>query len=183
MSTRVIIKNVRFSYAHVFQKDNNDKYSVSILIRKDNPQVAEIKKAIEEAAREGAGKLGGNFKLNILKTLHDGDLEKAGDPAYEGCYYLNAKSGQRPGVVKVNYTGVGGKTTDITDEEEFYSGCYGMASVTFFAFNSASNKGIGCGLNNVLKTKDGEKLGGGATAESDFGDQVDTDIPEDEFAE
>ena len=46
-------------------------------------------------------------------------------------------------------------------------------SVTFFPFNNAGNKGVAAGLNNVLKTKDGEYLGGRASAQSDFGDELD----------
>jgi len=58
----------------------------------------------------------------------------------------------------------------ITDEEEVYSGCYGYASVNFFAFNTAGNKGVAAGLNNVLKTRDGDYLGSRVSAEADFAD-------------
>ena len=47
--------------------------------------------------------------------------------------------------------------------------CYGLASISFYAFNSNGNRGIACGLNNLMKTKDGDPLGGGrAKAEDDF---------------
>ena len=42
--------------------------------------------------------------------------------------------------------------------------------MNFFAYNSNGNKGIGCGLNNILKTDNGDYLGGRASAQSDFGD-------------
>ena len=61
------------------------------------------------------------------------------------------------------------KLVEVTNEEDVYSGCYGFASVNFFAFNTSGNKGIAAGLNNVLKTRDGEYLGGRASAETDFG--------------
>ena len=170
--TKVIIKNARFSYVHVFQKDDNDKYSVSILIEKNDPQVEEIKNAIKAAAQAGAGKLAG-AKVSLGSILHDGDIDKAADPAYAGCYYLNAKSRTKPGVVKKNTSGMGGKTTDITDESEFYSGCYGAASVNFFAFNTGTNKGVACGLNNLMKLHDGDFLGGRSSAEADLGSLVD----------
>ena len=48
------------------------------------------------------------------------------------------------------------------------SGVYGRASISFYAFNSNGNKGIACGLNNLQKLRDGEPLGGKASAESDF---------------
>ena len=56
------------------------------------------------------------------------------------------------------------------EEDENFSGCYGAATVNFFPYDSSGNKGIGAGLNNLIKTRDGEKLSGGTSAESDFGD-------------
>lgn len=170
-NTKVIIRNVRFSYAHVFQKDNNDKYSVSVIIPKTHPQLTEIRDAIKAAVTSGVAKLGDRYRLQDVKVLHDGDADRPEDKAYAGSFYLSARSNTRPGVVKPNTTGIGGKTTDITDENEFYSGCYGHVSVNFFAFNSGTNKGIACGLNNICKTRDGDYLGGRASAESDFADE------------
>jgi hypothetical protein len=57
----------------------------------------------------------------------------------------------------------------IMSQDEFYSGCYGRASINFYAFNNAGNRGIACGLNNLQKLADGEPLAGGASAETDFG--------------
>jgi Protein of unknown function (DUF2815) len=59
----------------------------------------------------------------------------------------------------------------IMDKQDFYSGCYGRASINFYAFNTSGNKGIGAGLGNLQKMGEGERLsGGGASAEDDFGD-------------
>ena len=56
----------------------------------------------------------------------------------------------------------------ILTRSEVYSGVYGRASITFYAFNSNGNRGIACGLNHLQKIRDGEPLGGKASAESDF---------------
>ena len=56
----------------------------------------------------------------------------------------------------------------IIDPNEFYSGCYGRASVTFYPYNASGNKGIACGLNNVQKQEEGDRLGGGTSAAADF---------------
>jgi hypothetical protein len=76
-------------------------------------------------------------------------------------YFINANSQQKPGVVDADLN-------PILDRSEFYSGCFGRASISFFAYNTSGSKGIGCGLNNVQKLKDGDKLGGSATAAEDF---------------
>jgi hypothetical protein len=54
------------------------------------------------------------------------------------------------------------------DAGEFYSGCYGRASVTLYPYDTSGSKGIACGLNNVQKLADGEKLGGATSAAADF---------------
>ena len=80
--------------------------------------------------------------------------------------FLNAKSSRKPGVVDADLNA-------ILDKEEFYSGCYGRASLNFYAYDYQGTKGIGVGLNNLQKLEDGERLGGDfSTAEEDFGDDL-----------
>lgn len=65
----------------------------------------------------------------------------------------------------------------ITDQEEFYSGCYGYASINFYPFNAKGNVGVAAGLNNVMKVKDGESLGGRVSADADFAEVDMADAP------
>ena len=110
--------------------------------------------------------------LAALKTpLRDGDLERPEDPAYAGCWFLNANSTIPVGIVDA-------ACSPILDRGEFYSGCYGRASISFFAFNSNGNRGIACGLNNLQKLRDGEPLGGRVSAEADFAGLDDDDDEE-----
>ena len=117
-------------------------------------------KAFEETKAASAGYFGGSVPKLLKGGLRDGDVEME-DPAYEGCYFIKANSVQKPGVVEENLN-------PILDQSEFYSGCYGRASITFYPYNAQGSKGIACGLNNVQKLEDGEKLGGGTTAAADF---------------
>ena len=64
----------------------------------------------------------------------------------------------------------------ILTRSEVYSGVYGRASISFYAFNSNVNKGIACGLNNLQKIRDGEPLGGKASAASDFATDAEDDF-------
>lgn len=174
-STKVRIGKVRFSYLHVFEPraiegSNDSKYSATLIIPKSNTELVEqIKAAITNAFTAGVGKFGGKLpaKGTWRNPLRDGDLERPEDEAFAGSYFINASSKTKPGVVK---WGPNGTLVNIDDEEELYSGCYGYASVNFFAFNSNGSKGIACGLNNVLKTDNGDYLGGRTSAASDFGD-------------
>ncbi len=180
MATKVITGvNTRWSYANVWEpkamEGGKPKFSVSLIIPKsDTVTVGKIKAAIEEAYRDGQSKLKGNAKsvpaLSTLRTpLRDGDLERPDDPAYANAYFVNANSATAPGVVDAN-------RNEILDKSEVYSGCYGRASISFYAFNANGNKGIACGLNNLQKIKDGEPLGGRASAESDFATEEDEDF-------
>lgn len=163
--------NTRWSYANVWEPKSinggTPKFSVSLIIPKsDTKTVAKIKAAIEAAYHEGESKLKGNGKsvppLAALKTpLRDGDAERPDDEAYANSYFINANATTAPGIVDVD-------RNPILTRSEVYSGVYGRASISFYAFNSNGNKGIACGLNNLQKVRDGEPLGGKASAESDF---------------
>lgn len=169
-TSKVTTGKVRFCYANVFEptamnEGETPKYSVCILIPKsDEVTLNKIKKAIEVAKEQGRGKIAdknGKIPANIKTPLRDGDIEREDDPNFEGCYFLNASSTRKPGIVDRNLE-------PIMSKEEFYSGCYGRAALNFYAYN-VNSKGIAAGLNNLQKLEDGEPLAGGSSAAEDFG--------------
>ena len=192
VTTKVTIGECRLSYCHLFTPEaiadgGEKKYSVSIIIPKSNTKlVAEIKKAISAALQLGvASKFGGKTPTNWKNPLRDGDLEKGEDEAYAGSYFISASSKTKPGVVKRMKVNGQNTLVEVTNEEDVYSGCLGYVSVNFFPFSNAGNKGVGAGLNNVLKTRDGDFLGGRSSAQTDFSnvnldafDDEDEDMPE-----
>lgn len=178
--TKVITgPKTRWSYANVWDAKSINggapKYSVSLIIPKsDVKNVAKINAAIEAAYTEGESKLKGNGRtvpaLSAIKTpLRDGDVERPDDPAYANSYFINANSATAPGIVDAD-------RNPILERSEVYSGVYGRASISLYAFNSNGNKGIACGLNNLQKISDGEPLGGRARAEDDFATDDDDDF-------
>ena len=168
-ATKVVTGKVRFSYLHVWEpaaveEGSQKKYSVSLIIPKsDTDTVARIKNAIQSALEAGKAKFGGKIPATLKLPLRDGDIERADDDAYLNSWFLNANSSKQPGIVDQN-------VQPILQQDEIYSGCYGRASINFFAFNTNGNKGIACCLNNIQKLSDGELLGGRTTAEFDFAD-------------
>lgn len=169
-STKVVTGKVRFCYVNVFEptamnEGDTPKYNICILIPKDDAKTLDkINKAIEAAKQAGKAKLAdknGKIPSNLKLPLRDGDDERGDDPAFEGMYFINANSQRKPSIVDKDLN-------PIMEKEEFYSGCYGRASINFYAFN-VSSKGIAAGLNNLQKLEDGEMLAGGSTAEEDFG--------------
>lgn len=172
---KIVTGKVRFSYVHVWEPraidDGGDKkYSVSIIIPKsDKKQIEAIQKAIDAAKEAGKAKFGGKIPANLKSPLRDGDIDRPDDEAYANSYFITANAKTKPGVVDKD-------VQPILNQDEFYSGCYGRASITFFAFNTNGNKGVACGLNHVQKLEDGEPLGGRTSAEHDFGSDDDDDL-------
>ena len=178
--TKVITgKETRWSYASVWEPKSinggSPKYSVSLIIPKsDKATVAKIKAAIEAAYKEGEAKLKGNGKsvppLASLKVpLRDGDIERPDDEAYANAYFINANSTTAPGIVDAD-------CNPVLNRSDVYSGVYGRASISLYAFNSNGNRGIACGLQNLQLIRAGEPLGGRASAESDFATDDDDDF-------
>lgn len=159
--------NTRLSYFHGWEpvsiNGGPEKYSVSVLIPKDDTEtINAINAAVDAAIEEGIAKFGGKNpnKADIKLPLRDGDA-KNNDDAYKGHYFINANSITAPQIVDKS-------VKPILDRSEVYSGCYGRVSLNFYAFNSNGSKGIACGLGNIQKTKDGEPLGGKTSATDDF---------------
>ena len=123
----------RWSYANVWKpkaiNGGTPKYSVSLIIPKNDTETVEkVKAAIQAAYKEGEAKLRGSGRavpaLSAIKIpLRDGDTERPGDAAYEGCYFINANSATAPGIVDAS-------CQPILERSEVYSGVYGRASIT-----------------------------------------------------
>lgn len=169
----------RWSYANVWEPKSINggapKFSVSLIIPKsDTKTVEKLRAAIEAAYKEGETKLKGNGRsvpplAAIKNPLRDGDVERPDDAAYANAYFVNANAMTAPGIVDAD-------CNPILQRSEVYSGVYGRASISFYAFNSSGNKGIACGLNNLQKLRDGDPLGGKASAEADFATAADEDF-------
>nr|DAQ02886.1 MAG TPA: DNA helix destabilizing protein [Caudoviricetes sp.] len=176
-ATSVRLGEVRFSYASVFAPRKNEdgsdgKYSVMLLIPKSDAQAKKLIEAAVEAAKQAgvqskwSGKMPSAAKLHL--PLRDGDDEFPDDPTYEGMWFMNASSTQKPGVRVLE----NGAMSEALDSDDFYSGCWGAVVVNFFPYSVSGNVGVAAGLNNLIKTRDDERLGGGRSADADFGDMA-----------
>lgn len=168
--TKVVFGPCRLSYTHVFSKyapdgdAANGKYMTNVLVPKEEKETIKAIQQAIDAAKKAAitSKWNGKEPKKLDMPLRDGD-DKEDDEVYSDHFYVNAKSNTRPGVCDKN-------KTPIVDEDEVYSGVWAIVSVTFYGYDVSGNRGVACGLNNIMKFKDGERLGGRASAESDFAD-------------
>lgn len=173
--TRVLTGECRLSYVNlvaprVNANDPNSapKYSVTLLIPKSDKSVKQnIDASIEAAAKEAQAKSWGGVRPPVMPIpIHDGDGVRENGTPYgpecKGHWVLTAATKNKPQVVH---------QSDITTEllpQDIYSGMYARVTVNFFSYNRAGKKGIGCGLGNVMKTRDGDPLAGVTSAAADF---------------
>ncbi len=170
---KVLTGEVRLSYCNLIQPrapmngQGDPKYSVTVLIPKtDYATKADIDQSIEAAARDATAKIWGGVRPQFASIVWDGDgVRKNGmpfGPECKGHWVLTASTKQRPQVVGIDNINVELAPQDI------YSGMYARVTLRFYGFNQNGNRGVGCGLGNVMKVRDGEPLAGGASASSDF---------------
>lgn len=173
--TKVLTGEVRLSYvnlvaprANSYDPNSVPKYSVTLLIPKSDVATKQnIDASIEAAAKDAQGKIWNGVKPPVMPIpIHDGDGVRENGTPYgpecKGHWVITASSKQKPQVVHQN---------DINTEllpDDIYSGMYARVTVNFFGYNAVGKRGIGCGLGNVMKTREGEPLGGGASAAADF---------------
>lgn len=175
---KVLTGEVRCSYVNVhtarqINGKGKPKYTMTVLIPKtDSATLADIQNAMQAAVDKGISDprvWGGVKPAKLATTLYDGDGVKpeSGEPWGPECkghwvLRTSANEGQRPQVVGMDNIKVE------LDPRDVYSGMYARVTLRFYPYKFAGKSGVGCGLGNVLKTRDGEALAGGASAESDF---------------
>ena len=163
-ATEVLAGPVRFSYVHVFERaqpmnaGEEGKYGAVLLIDKSDTKTVNAIKAGIEAAK--VAKWGDKIPKTLKSVFRDGDEEKD-DENYAGKYFMSANSKEQPGIFDAD-------RNIIMDKGDFYSGCFGYASINFYGYDQ-KGAGIGCGLNAVMKTKDGERLSGADRSADAFG--------------
>lgn len=155
-----------FRPAKPMQEGKEPQYQLTIGWSKDDEPdgLDRLRDAILEVATEKFGKKAEQMlaKGQLKNPLRDGD--DAGQDYLDGLWYFTARSTDRPDVVDED-------VEDIIDQKDFYGGCIARMDVYLYAFDKAGNRGVSAILNNVQKTGDGERKGGGRSAGAAFGDK------------
>lgn len=171
-SEQVMTPVFRVAFPNVFKPNDKNKYGLVMLFEKTtfNPVVLQeiIKQVLGQVQAEvfkgqpvpnGVGK----------NPVKDGDEPNTnGNIPFPGYYYINASSNFAPGLVDAYMDPSTGKLKMITDEREFYPGCYARAKLHAYWYDVDGNKGVSLSIGNIQKVKDGEPMGGGRPATSDF---------------
>ena len=169
---KVKLNNVRLSFANALfepqqvQGVGDPKFSGSFLFPPDHPAVKEIKKAMEEAAKDKWGAKAGDvykaLKAGDKLCLHDGDA-KTEYEGYAGNMFVNASNKIRPLVINTD------KSPLTAADGIPYSGCYVNAVIDVWAQDNKFGKRINASLQGVQYLRDGDRLSGaGVASEDDF---------------
>lgn len=164
---KCITPEFRVSFPNVFEaksfKEQPAKYSVVMLFDKATDLKA-LKKAAFNAMIEKFGSKE-KFPKKFRMPFRDGDDEKSDQIGYKNTIFVSASSKNRPGVVN-------GRNERLNAEDDaFYAGCYARAELIAFWYDQAGNKGVGFSLQNVQKTREGERFTNKKAPEKVF-DQV-----------
>lgn len=187
MSKKIVLRNVRLSYEHIFTPtafdDSQDaKYSAVFIVPKDHNDLPALKRAMFEAGQEAfsadfvkPGEWPRGFSCGLKDADVDtddlGDVLAEKNPAYKGSYIISANSTRRPVIVNRN------KSALAEEDGVIYSGCYVNASLNAAGYTYGKmKKGVKCYLNGVQFVADGERFGADATNDFDTLDGDDDDI-------
>lgn len=157
-----------------YQGKGDKWYSITMLFDKKT-DLKVLKQAILQAKIEAWGKDKSKWPDDIQSPLKDGN-KKTDIQGYEGRIYASAKTKNKPLVVD--------RAKEKIDEEsgEIYPGAICCASVVVKATTNGKENFVSFYLGGVMKLKDGEQLGGGASVD-DFEDVDDDDLDDDDFDE
>ncbi len=164
---KVITPRFRAAFARVFKPEafaegQDAVYSITMLFPKGEADISELKKVAIAAKKD---KWGDKAPKKLKTPFKDGDAEEYSDyDGFEGCIVVRATSKWAPGIVNR-------KLQNITDESEFYSGCWARATVQAFAYDKIG-KGVSFALQNLQKLDDDDPFAGKAKAEDDFDDEM-----------
>ena len=186
MSKKIMIRNARLSYEHIFtpsafDENQKPKFSATFILPKDHPDVPALRRALFEAGQEKypTAFTGGAWPRGYTCAMKDGDKDEDSEgvvlseknPEYAGCYIIRADSTRRP-------VAIDRKKAAVTEADGvIYSGCYVNASIAAAGYEYGKvKKGVKCYLNGVQFVQDGERFGSDALSDFD-----DLDGGEDDF--
>jgi hypothetical protein len=149
----VVTNEVRLNFV-ILRPPPGESHSVCALISKtDKDTLKRLQESIDAAIEAGKSKWGNQVPKNLITPLKDGETKASKYPEFAGCMYLNAKTKYRPGTI-------GSDRQEILDLDDLYSGVYARISLNAYSYSALGNQGIGFGLNNILKTRDGPRFAG-----------------------
>jgi Protein of unknown function (DUF2815) len=164
----------RVSHPHVFKPssmpgDSKLTYSIEMLFDKKTTNISELQAPLKAAATAKWGAKE-DWPTPLSLPIRDGDKphgkKKEIKPEHAGQWVVRASSSaeySKPHVVNKD------PSIPITEESEFYPGCYARAALKAHAWSFADKDGVKFVLDGVQKIRDGKAFGGKKPADQVFG--------------
>jgi len=178
---KVVVAGVRFLHPHVFTPSApklaqggtaDPRYKTRFFVQKtEGAKLDGLRQKIVEACRaEWPNVTDDELRGVLAETVLDGAVHnqrraaknKAPDTYLQDAFICGATSQYKPGIA-------GPDAQPIIDPAQFYGGCYGAIEVALNPYidQKTAKKCCSLWLNYVLKTADGEPLGGTQRAAAD----------------
>lgn len=183
---RILLKDARLAFPALFEPktvngEGKPRYSATLLIPTDHPQMADLNKIIQAVAKDKWKDKAAGILTSLQKTdkvaLHDGDT-KAQYDGFSGMMYVAAASQENaaPTVVDQARNPLSAKSG------KPYAGCFVNASLEFWAQDNAYGKRINCTLRGIQFFKDGDAFSAGRPADADEFEDVAEGAGAEDFA-
>lgn len=143
---RVRVGEVQFVNADLLPLTSGTKrHGVDVLVDKGNTEALKLITEAVSAASEDEGD---------LVPVGDGDDYAELMPNYAGTYFVHATTSDlfAPRVLR------GNRIESACNGDNFYSGCYGAAVLTFFRYHTNGHAGVHAAVEHFLKTRDGQRV-------------------------
>ena len=183
---RILLKDVRLAFPNLFEPttvagEGKPRYSATLIIPADHPQLAEIRAKQEAVAKEkwrdqAAAILRGLDKQDKL-ALHDGDTKTKYD-GFPGNFFISAAAQENaaPTVIDRDRAPLSVKSG------RPYPGCFVNASIEFWAQDNSYGQRINAQLRGIQFYRDGDSFSAGRPADSDEFEDVTEGAGADDFA-
>ncbi len=169
---KIVTTEFRISLPTVFSPGRlSDKFELTMMFEKTQAkELAKMKALMNKVVK---AKWGDKVPAKLQTPFASGNDERfAGYIDYPDKIIVKANSMYAPGVLDEN-------KQPMLGQKEFYGGCYAVASVHAYCWEYMGKKGVNFGLDNVMKTKDGEPFSSGSNPLADFESVVvENDEPE-----
>lgn len=160
----MILKNVKLVWTSLYtpklnKLNDKEEYVTTIIINKnDTETIKEFNETVKACLATQAPQMQKNAKVPKLK---DGDSLEDNLKDYDflkNSYFYTLKNKKQPDLNKAIVQN--GSIIKIPAQEgDIYAGCTAVVFANPFFYNSNANKGVTFYLNEVIKTRDGVRLG------------------------
>jgi hypothetical protein len=183
---RILLKNVRLAFPNLFEPttvagEGKLRYSATLLIPADHPQIEEIKAAqLAIATAKWAGKAAtivkGLDKQDKL-ALHDGDTKSKYD-GFPGNFFISAAAQENaaPTVIDRDRSPLSARSG------RPYAGCFVNASIELWAQDNSYGQRVNAQLRGIQFYQDGDSFSAGRPADADEFEEATEGAGADDFA-